>query len=51
VVLVVGVEGCDKLDRTQKILDRTQFGIALILECAVRIVLVCDSCCSTPTLV
>lgn len=31
VVLVVGVESSDKLDRAQKVLNRAQLGVALIL--------------------
>jgi len=46
-VLVVGVEGRNELDRTQKVLNGAQLLLALFLEIIVRTVLVGHTLCSS----
>lgn len=48
VVLVIGVKSSDKFDRAQKVLNRAQLGVALVLESGVRIMFERDSCGPTP---
>lgn len=46
-VLVIGVESCNELDRAQKVLNGAQLLLALFLEIIVRTVLVGHALCSS----